>query len=106
MRSKSVALAVAVSLVVFLSASVFAGDVQVSQQTLAKMGLAGMDRVSDGQGMEIRGTGSSALVFGIVSASGGPTKTYFKVNPHFAAGGKVSFGSGSFAAGGSVAFAK
>jgi hypothetical protein len=51
------------SVVAFSVAPAFAGQGQVSDQSLAKMGLSGMKAISDAQGMQIRGL-SIAVVSG------------------------------------------
>lgn len=53
MRSLLVALTLVA--LVFSAGTLLAADNQVSNQTLAKMGLAGMERLSDAQGEQIRG---------------------------------------------------
>lgn len=57
---------IALALVALCSGTLFAAD--VSDQTLAKMGLSGMQSVSDAQGLQIRGMGTQASVFGVTAA--------------------------------------
>jgi hypothetical protein len=48
---------VAIALVLLLSAApMFAADADVPHESLARMGLGGMQKISDAQGAEIRGT--------------------------------------------------
>jgi hypothetical protein len=87
-----------VAAVVVLAASpAFAGQGQVSKNSLAKMGLAGMQVMSDEQGSQIRGT-SVAVVAGISYAhisgeggSAGSVNGYFAAGNHSASGANVSF---------------
>ena len=54
---KKLVLALAVSLAGIASANAATPAGNVSNDTLAKLGLSGMQRVSDAQGMKIRGKG-------------------------------------------------
>jgi len=80
--------------VLVLSASpAFAGEGQISKQSLAKMGLSGMQTMSDAQGMQIRGTAAIVIVSGKSTATvPGATST----NSYYA----TASGSGSHAASG------
>jgi hypothetical protein len=49
----------ALAAIVSLSTSAFAADGHISQRSLLKMGLPGLTRLSDEQGMAIRGTAPS-----------------------------------------------
>jgi hypothetical protein len=84
------------ALVVLAAAPAMAGDGRVSHQSLAKMGLSGMQTMSDAQGMSVRGT-SVAVVFGIshatISGEGGSassTNGYFAAGHHSASGANLS----------------
>ena len=62
------------ALMVFAATSANAGDGRVSQQSLAKMGLAGMQVMSDAQGMQVRGTSiaiASGTSFAVQFGGGG-----------------------------------
>jgi hypothetical protein len=85
------------AVLVLSAAPAFAGQGQVSKNSLAKMGLSGMQVMSDAQGMSVRGT-SVAVVFGIshasISGEGGSassTNGYFAAGHHSASGANVSF---------------
>jgi hypothetical protein len=85
------------AVLVLSAAPAVAGQGQVSKNSLAKMGLAGMQVMSDEQGSQIRGT-SVAVVFGIshatISGEGGSassTNGYFAAGHHSASGANVSF---------------
>jgi hypothetical protein len=95
------------ALVALLAVPAMAYDGNVSQTTLAKMGLSGMKTMSDADGALIRGSGF-ALVFGFSNATGGSPDGYFRTSPPYpvAAGVNLSVGSGSFAGGASIAFTK
>jgi opacity protein-like surface antigen len=49
--------AIACAAVLLFAATASAADVAVSQSTLDKMGLSGMQQMSDDEGMEVRGQG-------------------------------------------------
>jgi len=84
------------SVVAFSVAPAFAGEGQVSNPSLAKMGLSGMKAMSDAQGMNVRGL-SIAVVGGFSQASihsgGGEassTNFYFAAGKHSANGANLS----------------
>jgi hypothetical protein len=84
------------SVLVLSAAPALAGDGQVSHKSLAKMGLSGMQTMSDTQGMKIRGT-SVAVVAGISYAhisgeggSAGSVNGYFAAGHHSASGANLS----------------
>jgi hypothetical protein len=95
------------TLVALFAVPVMAYDGNVSKVALEKMGLSGMKTMSDADGALIRGSGF-ALVFGFSTATGGLPDGYLRTSPPYpvAAGVNLSVGSGSFAFGGSIAFAK
>jgi len=64
----SVALAVILASV--LAAPAFAGDGHVPKSTLDRLGLAGMQPVSDAEGMQVRGMSGCARVLGRSLVSG------------------------------------
>jgi hypothetical protein len=84
------------------AAPAFAGDGQISKSDLSRMGLAGMNAMTDTEGMSIRGTsfvivGSFTFVTGkppaiSVKTSGGATRTAstFIINGGLGAGGFAS----------------
>ncbi|HEV8003087.1 MAG TPA: hypothetical protein VGP63_24590 [Planctomycetaceae bacterium] len=85
------------ALVVLAAAPAMAGDGRVSHHSLSKMGLSGMQVMSDAQGMTVRGT-SVAVVFGASYAhisgeggSAGSVNGYFAAGHHSASGANVSF---------------
>ena len=57
-------------LVCLLAAPALAGDGNVPQSTLRSLGLAGMETVSDAEGMQVRGMSGCARVMGISVVSG------------------------------------
>ncbi len=64
---------VTVSLVALFAAPALAGDGRVSDRSLARMGLQGMQSISDAQGMTIRGTSFASVsgstnLFGVVTS--------------------------------------
>jgi len=61
--------AIAGALVIFSAATAAAGDLAVSNSTLSSMGLGGMDRMSDNDGLAVRGKGTFANVSGTSYAS-------------------------------------
>jgi|SRR5579862_7542644 len=84
------------SIVAFSVAPAFAGEGQVSNQTLNKMGLSGMKVMSDQQGMQVRGL-SIAVVGGFSQAASwtrgaeaSTTNFYFAAGQHSASGGNLS----------------
>jgi hypothetical protein len=85
------------SVLVLSAAPALAGQGHVSSQSLAKMGLSGMQTMSDAQGMSIRGT-SIAVVSGsshaFINGEGGganSSNSYFAAGHHSASGANVSF---------------
>jgi hypothetical protein len=83
--------------IAFTAAPALAGDGQVSNRSLARMGLRGMKVLSDKDGSQVRGT-SIAIAFSFTS--GGTTllsvNSPFSVGNHFAFSAKVS-ATGGFA---------
>ncbi len=85
------------SVVLFSAASAFAADGQVSQNSLAKMGLSGMKAMSDVDGMQLRGL-SIAVVSGYSSAhvndgegnGASSYNSYFAAGHHSASGANLS----------------
>ena len=63
-------LALAMILASVLAAPALAGDGHVPQSTLDSLGLAGMQPVSDEEGMQVRGMSGAARVMGISLVSG------------------------------------
>lgn len=63
-------LALAMILASLVAAPALAGDGHVPRATLASLGLAGMQPVSDAEGMQVRGMGGAAWVKGISMVSG------------------------------------
>jgi hypothetical protein len=74
------------ALVVFAVAPAMAGDGRVPQQSLAKMGLSGMQTMSDSQGMAVRGQSAyaSGTSFAIQFGGGGAAGS---INTSSASGG-------------------
>ena len=58
-------LALATILMSLVAAPAFAGDGHVPQSTLRSLGLAGMQPVSDEEGMQVRGMSGAAKVMGM-----------------------------------------
>jgi len=84
------------AIVAFSAVPAFAGEGHVSNNSLAKMGLAGMKTMNDAQGMQIRGT-SIAVVAGVsfanISGEGGSAGSingYFAAGHHSASGANLS----------------
>lgn len=67
MRFAAPVVTVVMSLV---AAPAFADNGHVPQSTLASLGLAGMERLSDEQGMEIRGTSGNAFAMSLSVVTG------------------------------------
>src|ERR1700676_5352349 len=91
------------SVLVLSAAPAMAGDGHLSQKSLAKMGLSGMQVMTDSQGMSVRGT-SIAVVsgssFSFIEGEGGVAGSH---NSYFAAGHNSASGTNvSFAASGDV----
>ena len=79
-----------------------ASPCQIPDATLASFGLSGMQRMTDVEGANIRGTGF-AVVFGSGAVNYFVPATHFAVSP----GGFVLVPSGSgIAGGGAIAFAR
>jgi hypothetical protein len=87
-------------------APAFAGDGQISNRSLARMGLPGMKALSDTEGLSIRGT-SIAIAGSHAFVSGGTTISIINhpVGQHFAISVTIAVGGGAFAAGGAFATA-
>src|ERR1700732_3374472 len=84
------------AIVAFSAVPAFAGEGHVSNNSLAKMGLAGMKTMNDAQGMQIRGT-SIAVVAGVsyadISGDGGSAGSItgsFAAGHHSASGANLS----------------
>lgn len=83
------------AVVAFSAASAMAGEGRLSDQSLAKMGLAGMHSMSDAQGMHIRGMsvivggGSTASISG-VGGHASSTNFYLATGAHSASGDNAS----------------
>ncbi len=83
------------AVVAFSATSAMAGEGRVSDQSLAKMGLANMKTMSDSQGMHIRGLsvlvggGSYATING-VGGSSGSVNFYLADGKHSASGDNAS----------------
>lgn len=80
------------SVLVLTAAPAFAAEGQVSDQSLAKMGLSGMQTMSDNDGMQVRGL-SIAVVGGFSTASvpgASSTNFYFAAGHHSASGNNAS----------------
>lgn len=91
------------SVLMFSIAPAFAGDGSLPQDSLARMGLGGMKKLSDRGGMAIRG--QTAYAFSYSYVTGGTTYTIVNkpVGQHFAISATIAVGSGLFAGGGAVA---
>ena len=61
---------VASAMVVLMASQAFAGDTRVPQATLDTLGLAGLETVSDEEGMQVRGMSASAMSMGLSLVSG------------------------------------
>jgi len=74
---------------------VFAGEGHVTDQSLAKMGLHGMQPLTDAQGMTIRGQSATAGGFSVATlgTSGGASSSYYAGGHQSAAGYSVSSAS-------------
>ena len=79
---KKLVLALAFSLAGIASANAAAPNGNVSNDTLAKLGLSGMQRVSDAQGMNIRGKGFIVAVNASIHNSGNTRQTIIAVSVH------------------------
>lgn len=86
------------SILAFSVASASAGEGRVSEQSLAKMGLAGMKTMSDAQGTQLRGL--SVVVGGFSSATiNGVGGSASSVNFYYASGKKEASGENLSVAG-------
>jgi hypothetical protein len=91
------------SVLVLSAAPAFAADGHVSHQSLAKMGLSGMQVMSDSQGQQIRGLSIAVASGGSIAFIGGEGGGAASVNSYFAAGHHSASGSNvSYAVSGSV----
>ncbi len=89
------------SVLVLSAAPAMAGDGHVSSQSLAKMGLSGMQTMTDAQGSQIRGLSIAVAAGGSIAFLGVPGGGAASVNTYFAAGSKSASGNNvSFAVGG------
>src|SRR5580658_127262 len=85
------------SVLVLAASPAFAGEGQVSKQSLAKMGLSGMQTMTDSQGQQIRGLSIAVASGGSIAFIGGEgggaasVNTYFAAGHHSANGNNVSF---------------
>ena len=83
------------AVVAFSATSAMAAEGQVSNHSLANMGLAGMKSMSDTQGLHIRGLsvivggGSTASIHG-VGGSASSTNFYLATGKHSASGNNAS----------------
>jgi hypothetical protein len=103
-----------VAVIALTASSTFAGDISTSRA--ARLGLAGMQPMSQSQGEQIRGMGVAIVAGGSYAAVRGAASAnvYFGASHTrnaAAAGANLSFaantrGSGAIAGGGSVAYAK
>ena len=93
---------VAVAVFSLAAGNLLAGD--ISPDSLAKMGLAGVKRMSDQQGKQVRGSGTSASFGGFAFAFGATPQAY---SGHASGANAVLVtGLGSFSFGGAGAIAK
>ncbi|HEV8069487.1 MAG TPA: hypothetical protein VGP76_17230 [Planctomycetaceae bacterium] len=91
------------SVLVLSAAPALAGDGQVSHKSLAKMGLSGMQTMSDSQGQQIRGLSVAVAAGGSIATIHGEGGSATSVNGYFAAGHHSASGNNvSFAAAGDV----
>ena len=61
---------VASAMVVLMASQAFAGDNRVPESTLDSLGLAGMESVSDEEGMQVRGMSANAMSMGMSLVTG------------------------------------
>jgi hypothetical protein len=107
MKSRMLVMAALLAIVTgsFGADSIEAGE--ISPGSLSKMGLAGVQKMSDREGKQVRGTGSFAVISGFAFALGSTPQGYFNIgNGANSASASHTLGSitvGSF--GGSAAFA-
>jgi hypothetical protein len=84
------------SVIALSVAPVLAGEGRVSDQSLANMGLAGMQTMTDAQGTHVRGLaiavvgGFSSAGIGGVGGAAGSTNFYFAAGKHSASGNNAS----------------
>jgi hypothetical protein len=91
------------SVLVLAASPALAGEGQVSKQSLAKMGLSGMQTMTDSQGQQIRGLSIAVASGGSIAFIGGEGGGAASVNTYFAAGHHSANGSNvSYAVSGSV----
>jgi hypothetical protein len=91
------------AVIAFSAAPAFAGEGHVSTNSLAKMGLAGMQTMNDAQGMNIRGLSVAVVSGGSIATIHGEGGSASSFNTYFAAGHKSAEGSNvSFAADGTI----
>ena len=91
------------SVLVLSAAPAFAGEGQISKQSLNKMGLSGMQTMTDSQGQQVRGLSVAVAAGGSIAFIGGEGGGAASVNTYFAAGHKTASGDNvSFAADGST----
>jgi hypothetical protein len=87
------------------AAPAIAGDGQVPQNSLTKMGLSGMKVMPDQEGMRVRGT---SIAFTFAVATGTPivsVNSPFDVGNHFAFSARVGVSGNTIAGGFAVASA-
>ena len=77
------------SVLVLSAAPAMAGDGHVSSQSLAKMGLSGMQSMTDAQGSQIRGLSIAVAAGGSIAFLGVPGGGAASVNTYFAAGSRA-----------------
>jgi len=84
------------SVLVLSAAPAFAGEGQVTKQSLAKMGLSGMQTMTDSQGQQVRGlsiavvSGGSIAFIGTKGGGAASVNTYFAAGSHSASGDNLS----------------
>jgi len=96
------------ALVALFAVQAMANDGNVSNVTLEKMGLSAMKTMTDIEGALVRGKGY-AMVWSSSYASGGLLDVKVRTSPPYSKPVSVStfsLGSGGFAFGGAIAFAK
>jgi hypothetical protein len=86
------------TVIAFCAVPVFAGEGRLSDQSLNKMGLAGMKTMSDAQGLQVRGLGAQAGGFSTATINGvGGTAS--STNFYYASGKKSASGENLSVAG-------
>ena len=84
----------AIAAIVALSAvPAFAGEGHVSSNSLANMGLAGLQTMNDAQGMQVRGLSVAVVAGGSIATINGDGGSASSFNTYFAAGHKSAEGS-------------